>query len=138
MGESAAATITEAIEGYKAQDVDRVLDQFHDEALIVGTRENERWDSKVEVREALEYELSHVAVEGPMTDTGAEESFVHPVTDDLAIYFRDGYVVFNGKRIRGRWSAALKADEEGDWKIVHSHFSLAEGHTTPNGSEESA
>lgn len=132
MGESAAATIAAAIEGYKARDVNQVLEQFHDEALIVGTREDERWGSKEEVREALEYELAHVEVDGPMTETGSEDVFIRPVAEDMAMYFRDGYVVFNGKRVRGRWSAVLKADEEGDWKIVHSHFSLAEGHTTPD------
>lgn len=128
MAESAAAAVAAAADGYKAQNADQVLEQFHGEALIVGSREDERWESSEAFREDLERELSLVSVEGPLTETGNEEAFVRPITDNVAGYHRDGYLVYNGKRIRGRWSAILRADEAGDWKIVHSHFSLAEGH----------
>jgi ketosteroid isomerase-like protein len=131
VAESAAATIREAIEGYKAHDADQVLAQFHDDALVFGSRDNERWDSKETFAEALREELNSAEVEGPLTETGAEESFTRAVAEDTALYFRDGYMVFNGKRVHGRWSAVVRADENGDWRIVHSHFSLAEGHTTP-------
>ena len=132
MGDTAAATIEEAIEGYKAHDPDRVLSQFHEEAVVVGTREDEHWTSREEMSEALARELEMVEVEGPLTETGAEESFIRQASENVAIYTRDGYVTFNGKRVRGRWSAVLRSDED-DWKIVNSHFSLAEGHTTPDG-----
>jgi len=138
MAETAAAAIEAAKEGYKAQDADRVLAQFHDEALIIGTREEERWDSPDEFREDLEHELSIVTVEGPLAESGAEESFTRPIADNVASYHQDGYMVYNGKRIRGRWSAIVRADDEGDWRIVHSHFSLPEGHTSPGGGETSA
>ncbi len=129
MAESAAAAIADAIEGYKAGDADRVLDQFHDEALIIGTRDDERWNSREEFAEPLRYELEHVEVGGPLTETGAEDAFTTTIGENIAVYLRDGYLVFNGKRVHGRWTAVLRADD-GDWKIVHSHFSLAEGHTT--------
>ena len=132
MGDTPAATISAAIEGYKERRLDQVLEQFHDEAMIIGTREDERWNSKEEVHTALEQELARVHVEGPLTETGAEESFTRQMSDDMATYYRDGYLVFNEKRVRGRWSAVMMADEKGNWSIVHSHFSLAEGHTTPN------
>lgn len=138
MSESAAAAIAAAKQGYTARDPARVLEQFHAEALIVGTREEERWESPEAFREALEHELSIVTAEGPLTETGAEESFTREISDNTAAYFQDGYMVYNGKRIRGRWSAMLRADEEGDWRIVHSHFSLPEGHTSPGGGETSA
>ena len=130
MAESAPAAIAAAIEGYKAGNADQVLDQFHDEALIFGTRDDERWDTKESFAEPLRYELEHVEVGGPLTETGAEDVFTRAVADDSAVYFRDGYLIFNGKRVHGRWSAIVKAEAEFDWKIVHSHFSLAEGHTT--------
>lgn len=133
MAESAATAISAAKEAYKAQDAAQVLEQFHDEALIIGTREEERWESPEAFRDALEYELSVVTVEGPLAESGAEESFTRQISEDIATYFQDGYIVFNGKRIRGRWTAVVKADEDGDWKIVHSHFSLPEGHTSPGG-----
>ena len=137
MGDSAAATIEEAIDGYRAQDPDRVLSRFHEEAVVVGTRKDGPWDEPGKMSEALARELEMVEVEGPLTETGAEESFIRQASENVAIYTRDGYVTFNGKRVRGRWSAVLRS-EEGDWKIVHSHFSLAEGHTTPDGGETSS
>jgi hypothetical protein len=127
MAESAAAAVAAATDGYKEQNADQVLEQFHGEALIVGSREAERWESPEAFREALERELSLVSVEGPLTETGSEEAFIRPITDNVAAYHRDGYMMYNDKRIRGRWSAILRADDEGDWKIVHSHFSLPEG-----------
>ena len=133
MAESAATAISAAKEAYKAQDAAQVLEQFHDDALIIGTREEERWESPAAFRDALEYELSVVTVEGPLAESGAEESFTRQISEDIATYFQDGYIVFNGKRIRGRWTAVVKADDDGDWKIVHSHFSLPEGHTSPGG-----
>jgi ketosteroid isomerase-like protein len=130
MADSAPAAIAAAIEGYKAGNADQVLEQFADEALILGTRVDERWDTKESFAEPLRYELEHVEVDGPLTETGAEDVFARSIADDIAVYFRDGYLIFNGKRVHGRWTAIVRADAEGDWKIVHSHFSLAEGHTT--------
>lgn len=137
MADTPAAAIAAAKEGYTGQNADQVLAQFHDEARIIGTREDERWESPEALRDALERELAVVTVEGPLAESGAEDAFTRPIGEDSAEYFQDGYITFNGKRIRGRWSAILKSDENGDWTIVHSHFSLPEGHTSPGGETSS-
>ena len=137
MADTPAAAIAAAKAGYTGRNPDQVLAQFHDEARIIGTREDERWESPEALREDLERELDAITIEGPLAESGAEDAFTRPIGDDSAEYFQDGYITFNGKRIGGGWSDILKSDEKGDWKIVHSHFSLPEGHTSPGGETSS-
>lgn len=129
---SAADTIRAAAEAYISGDVDVFVEHLHENARVLGSEQRDHWSDREKVLSGLEPELSRRrlmpdSVSGSLVDqirdcTGVKEmgdAALWSSTGDLSI---DGYY-----HKKASWTVVLNRQakgSEGEWKIVHSHFSI--------------
>ena len=135
MGETAEATLRAVIDGYKGKLPETVLEQFHDDVRVVGTKSLEFWESRSAVTGPLEAELNALdSITGTLPNlTGlSEEELAEKIkpADHEDVGFgcltEEGEVVFNGQTLHGRWTCVVRRFGQGDWQVVQSHFSVPE------------
>ena len=141
MGETAEATLRAVIDGYKNKLPETVLEQFHDDVRVVGTKTLEFWDSRTAVAEALEEELGELEeITGALVNLSGltDEELADKIQPDdhnsvgFGCLTEQGEVVFNGLTFQGRWTCVVRRFGQGDWQVVQSHFSVPEPDVTPN------
>lgn len=138
MGETAEATLRTVIDGYKDKLPETVLEQFHEDVRVVGTKSLEFWESRAAVAEALEDELEALEeITGSLIDLSGltDEELADKIKpgNHSSVGFgcltEQGEVVFNGQTLHGRWTCVVQRVGQADWKVVHSHFSVPEAET---------
>ena len=138
MGETAEATLRTVIDGYKDKLPETVLEQFHDDVRVVGTKSREFWESRAAVAEALEHELEALEeITGTLIDLSGltDEELADKIKPGnhnsvgFGYLTEQGEVVFNGHTLHGRWSCVVEKGDDDDWKVVQSHFSVPEAET---------
>jgi SnoaL-like domain len=132
-------TIEAAIERYLADDADGVLEQFHDNARIRGSKKGEKWNNKHGARGQLDTDLAELAISGDFVDPantvasdlmplGGGAVYLFDRTGEIEVTRKTGKK--NKEKGEARWTAILEPDGPG-WIITHSHFSFVEGMKTP-------
>ena len=124
-----AETLNAVAEAYATNDAEAVLSHFADDARVIGSLRHEDWGSKDEWADYLrreledfhELEFRHPALEGDQFQPLVETDSFAVVTQRVAVNGR-----FRGRLFAhdGTWTCALRY-QDGRWKIVLSHFSLA-------------
>ena len=135
MGVTAEATLRAVIDGYKDKLPETVLEQFHDDVRVVGTKSLEFWESRTAVAGALEDELGDLEeITGTLIDLSGltDEQLADKIQPDdhnsvgFGCLTEQGEVVFNGQTLQGRWTCVVRRFAQGDWRVVQSHFSVPE------------
>ena len=132
MGETARDTIRQASEAYLGGDSDALYQQLHENVRVIGSEQRDVWSDRHQAVGELGPELERRratsgSVRGSLIDQisgceGVEES------GDVAFWSTTGSIELDGyQHPRASWSVVVARDKEkseGDWKIVHSHFSI--------------
>ena len=129
---SAADTIRAAAEAYISGDVDALSGYLHEGARLLGSEQRDQWGGREEIVSGLEPELSRRrlmpdSVSGSLVDQIRECSDVNEI-GDVALWSTTGDLDIDGYfHNKASWTVVLNRqakDSKGDWKIVHSHFSI--------------
>ena len=133
--EAIQAAIRAVAEAYMTGDGESLQVHLHEERLGVhGSDQGDHWRGRGEVREGLRSELrrhrealdgSEGNVRGSLVDFDGRPTRVNVSGDgDMAWSFRTGDLTIDNEYYGDTsWTTILERDE-GDWKIVHSHFSI--------------
>ena len=140
MAETPEDTIRAAAEAYIRGDEDGLHQQLDDTVRMLGSEQRDNWEGRDRALRRLDPELGRRralagGVSGKLIDSvsGSLIDCVNapePVeqTGDLAWWSATGDLNVDGTYHRETsWTVVLRRDGEyggGDWKIVHSHFSI--------------
>jgi ketosteroid isomerase-like protein len=119
---------------YRNRDEETLLSFLAEDAHIIGTKTGESWTNPGDVRRALRSDFGLEGIRGQLAEgelAGFSPSPEIQVEGDLAWWAIEGRFEFGNRSHRGRWTCIMKNFGSGDWKIVHSHFSVPEGGRTP-------
>jgi hypothetical protein len=141
MGDTAEATLMAVITGYKEKLAETVLEQFHEDVRVIGSKSDESWTSRSGVVDTLVSDLDvPETITGTLTDLTelTEEELAEKIQPDTydelgwGWITEEGEVVFNGQTLQGRWSCVVQRFGQANWKVVQSHFSVPEPDNTPS------
>jgi hypothetical protein len=126
-------TIREAAEAYVSGDDEGLYRLLDDNVHMLGSEQHDNWDSRERSLARLGPELERRrtvarSVSGSLVDRATTPDEVHQ-SGDLAWWSGTGDLSVDGSYHRETsWTVVLsrKPDEEsgGEWRIVHSHFSI--------------
>ncbi|HUO46679.1 MAG TPA: nuclear transport factor 2 family protein [Acidimicrobiia bacterium] len=126
--------VIEAVrDAYRSGDAEALLSHFVEDAHVIGTKGGESWTNRGDVMRALRSDFGLNEVHGQLAEgTVAENSATSDiqVEGNLAWVAMEGRFDFGGRSYPGRWTCVMR-NFDGDWKIVHSHFSVPEGVKVP-------
>lgn len=130
---SPTATPIEVIEkvrtAYREQKLSEVLGSFAEDAHVIGTKAGESWTGRGGLERSLTWDFGLPKMRGQIVDPDREIPEVH-VEGAMAWAAVEGRFDFGAGSHFGRWTCIL-SKLSGEWKIVHSHFSVPEGVKTP-------
>jgi ketosteroid isomerase-like protein len=125
-------TIRAAAEAYLSGDGESFAAYLHDEARVLGSEQRDVWGTREEAMNALGRELER----RQSFKNGVSGSLIEHIREcvgiremgDTALFSTTGDLDIDGYYHRkASWTVVLRRSEEktgGDWKIVHSHFSI--------------
>ena len=126
--------IVEAVRNdYRSRDAEALMDHFAEGAHIIGTKAGESWTSRGDVMRALRSDFGLKEIHGQLADGELAENSPTSeiqVEGNLAWVAMEGRFELGNRSYQGRWTCVMK-NFDGDWKIVHSHFSVPEGVRIP-------
>jgi len=128
---SAQQTIRAAAEAYIAGDAESFSEQLHENARVLGSEQRDHWSDRAGAMQGLGTELERRqsavgTVTGSLIDHVLECDGVREM-GDVALWSTTGDLEIDGYyHRRASWTVVLNRgdDTEGEWKIVHSHFSI--------------
>jgi ketosteroid isomerase-like protein len=128
MAETPEETIKTAAEAYIAGDDEGLYRQLDDTVHILGSEQRENWDGQDQALRHLSKELEHrravpESVSGSLVDYALAPDLVHQ-RGDMAWWSGTGDLNLDGAYHRETSWTVVLSESEGDWKIVHSHFSI--------------
>jgi ketosteroid isomerase-like protein len=127
--------VIEAVRGaYRSHDDETLLSLLAEDAHIIGTKAGESWTNPSDIKRALRSDFGIAEIRGQLAEGELADFSPSPeihVEGDLAWLSMEGRFDFGARSHLGRWTCVMKNFGSGDWKIVHSHFSLPEGGRTP-------
>lgn len=132
MGDTAQDTIRQAAEAYLGGDADALYEQLHENARVIGSEQRDLWSHREEAVRELGPELGRRratsgSVRGALIDQISECEGVREV-GDFAFWSATGSIELDGYRHPlASWTVVVSREpetSEGQWRIMHSHFSI--------------
>jgi len=114
---------------YRSHDDETLLSFLAENAHVIGTKAGESWTNPGDIRRALRSDFGLDEIQGQLADSGLAPEI--QMEGDLAWTVIEGRFEIGNRSHLGRWTCILKNFGSGDWKVVHSHFSVPEGGRTP-------
>lgn len=125
-------TIRQAADAYLAGDQDGLYQQLHMNARVIGSEQRDVWSDREEAIRELVPELNRRrntsgTVRGGLIDQIQECEGLREA-GNVAVWSTTGDIELDGYYHRkASWTVVVSRDDEeseGEWRVVHSHFSI--------------
>lgn len=124
----AKETIEAIRNAYRSRDVETLLSYFTKDAHVIGTKSGESWTRRDDLVRAIRSDFGLPEIKGQLSATELDPE-VH-VVGELAWTVMEGRFELGPRSHLGRWTCLLR-NIDGEWRVIHSHFSVPEGVKTP-------
>ena len=126
-----ARAVANVAEAYLAGEEDFVTSYLHDRVHVLGSEANESWRGHYDAEAGLQQELADLRTKRRTVGGELVEAALEPlaadvkVRGDVAWWSYTGDIKLHGESEQeSSWSVVLERNHNGEWKVVHSHFSL--------------
>ncbi len=126
-----ARAIANVAKAYVAGEEDFVTSYLHPRVHVLGSEADESWRGHYDTEAGLHEELADLRAKRRTVGGELVEAALEPpeadikVRGDVAWWSYTGKINLHGEsEEQSSWSVVLERNHGGEWKVVHSHFSV--------------